>query len=371
MAELQQSVDARLAQAAAATAAAAAAEVAQRQRVEAELASVRQQVAASGEASAAAQQQVAAEMEELRGKLAAMERQRAEAEVRSWEGWGGAVGAAKGTCTWWQEPRIGVLACCLHGNSLTRSPLSPPLATGEQAKAQAEKQDLLNRLNNAVAQRNAAREEALMLEAKLKQLQDDVESGRLAPVGAAAAAAAASAGMLTPPPGMAGMAGAAGGPDEGMMDRMRRFMQQIPGTSPQREGTPLATPSGTFGCWVGVGCAGGMGCCRALWVGLLLIREPGPLRRLCCSCCDSPSAAPTCPPPSRPLRGPLCRAAVGDGPPPARAVRQAAAAAAGAAHCGPGEAARGHCRQFGLPQRAPRGCGGRLPLLPAVEDVPG
>lgn len=29
----------------------------------------------------------------------------------------------------------------------------------------------MNRLNNAVAQRNAAREEALMLEAKLKQLQ--------------------------------------------------------------------------------------------------------------------------------------------------------------------------------------------------------
>lgn len=40
-----------------------------------------------------------------------------------------------------------------------------------QSKAQAEKADLMNRLNNAVAQRNAAREEALMLEAKLKQLQ--------------------------------------------------------------------------------------------------------------------------------------------------------------------------------------------------------
>ena len=92
-----------------------------------------------------------------------------------------------------------------------------------QAKAQAEKEDLLNRLNHAVAQRNAAREEALMLEAKLKQMQDDVESGRLQPAGglAAAAAAAAAAGMATPP----------------------SFMQ-IPGSSPMRDGTPLATPSG-------------------------------------------------------------------------------------------------------------------------------
>lgn len=117
-----------------------------------------------------------------------------------------------------------------------------------QAKAQAEKQDLLNRLNNAVAQRNAAREEALMLEAKLKQVQDDVESGRLQPAGgmAAAAAAAAAAGMATPPGGAAGMT------DEGMMDRMRRFMQQIPGTSPMRDGTPLATPSGECApAWLG------------------------------------------------------------------------------------------------------------------------
>jgi hypothetical protein len=109
-----------------------------------------------------------------------------------------------------------------------------------QAKAQAEKQDLLNRLNNAVAQRNAAREEALMLDAKLKQMQDDMDSGRLQPAGgmAAAAAAAAAAGMATPPSGAAGMT------DEGMMDRMRRFMQQIPGSSPMRDGTPMATPSG-------------------------------------------------------------------------------------------------------------------------------
>ena len=72
-----------------------------------------------------------------------------------------------------------------------------------------------------------------------------MQSGRLAPVAAAgsavtAAAAAASAGMVTPPPA------AAVADEEGMMDRMRRFMQQIPGTSPM--GTPMATPSG--GCRV-------------------------------------------------------------------------------------------------------------------------
>lgn len=83
VAELQRSMDAKLAAAAAAATAAAAAEVAQRQAVEAELAEVRQQVAASAESSAAAQQQLATEMKELREKMAALERQRAEAEVRA------------------------------------------------------------------------------------------------------------------------------------------------------------------------------------------------------------------------------------------------------------------------------------------------
>lgn len=81
-----------------------------------------------------------------------------------------------------------------------------------------------------------------MLEAKLKQMQDDVEAGRLLPAaGAAAVSAAAAAGMVTPPPG------GTPGTDEGMMDRMRRFMQQIPGSSPVREGaTPQATSMGGF-----------------------------------------------------------------------------------------------------------------------------
>ena len=41
----------------------------------------------------------------------------------------------------------------------------------------------MNRLNNAVKQRNAAREEALLASEKLKKLEEDLESGRLATAG--------------------------------------------------------------------------------------------------------------------------------------------------------------------------------------------
>jgi hypothetical protein len=52
-----------------------------------------------------------------------------------------------------------------------------------QSKAGAQVKDLMNRLNNAVKQRNAAREEALLASEKLKKLEEDLESGRLAPAG--------------------------------------------------------------------------------------------------------------------------------------------------------------------------------------------
>ncbi len=138
-------------------------------------------------------------------------------------------------------------------------PPPPPPPPPLQAPAQATEADLHNRLNNAVAQRNAAREEALMLSAQLKKLEEDLEAGRLvapeaAGAAAAAAAAAGMAGMETPPPAAAAVAAADAQPpgsDEGMMDRMRRFMQQIPGTSPLRE---VATPVGEWAerrdlCW--------------------------------------------------------------------------------------------------------------------------
>lgn len=60
----------------------------------------------------------------------------------------------------------------------------------------------MNRLNNAVKQRNAAREEALLASEKLKKLEEDLEAGRLQ--------------MASPAPSQAGMptADGSGTPDE-------------------------------------------------------------------------------------------------------------------------------------------------------------
>ena len=56
----------------------------------------------------------------------------------------------------------------------------------------------MNRLNNAVKQRDSAREEALLSKEELKKLQEDVESGALVPKAAVTAAAAAAA-LAAPP----------------------------------------------------------------------------------------------------------------------------------------------------------------------------
>ena len=56
----------------------------------------------------------------------------------------------------------------------------------------------MNRLNNALKQRDAAREEALLSKEELKKLQEDVESGALVPQAAVAAAAAAAAASAIP-----------------------------------------------------------------------------------------------------------------------------------------------------------------------------
>lgn len=249
VADLQRAMKEQQAAAAAAAAAALAAEVAQRQALEAELAAARQQVAAAGDSAAAAQQQLQGEVAELKGKLEKLEKQRADLEVRS------SSGGSRGCCAAGPLRRASWLSTCLL--PLACLPPAAPLLAPQanacavpppplQARAQATEADLHNRLNNAVAQRNAAREEALMLSAQLKKLEEDLEAGRLvAPEAAgAAAAAAAAAGMATPPPAAAAVAAADAQPpgsDEGMMDRMRRFMQQIPGTSPLRE---VATPVG-------------------------------------------------------------------------------------------------------------------------------
>ena len=56
----------------------------------------------------------------------------------------------------------------------------------------------MNRLNNSLKQRDAAREEALLSKEELKKLQEEVESGALVPRAAVAATAAAAAASATP-----------------------------------------------------------------------------------------------------------------------------------------------------------------------------
>lgn len=73
-----------------------------------------------------------------------------------------------------------------------------------QSKASGQVKDLLNRLNNAVKQRNAAREEALLASQNLKKLEEDIEAGALQPAAPAAAAAAQQPLAATPPATAAG-----------------------------------------------------------------------------------------------------------------------------------------------------------------------
>ena len=72
-----------------------------------------------------------------------------------------------------------------------------------QSKAAATKEDLMTRLSNAVKQRDAAREEALLAVEKLNKLQEDMEAGVLQPPAVSAPAqpsASPMAAALTPPP---------------------------------------------------------------------------------------------------------------------------------------------------------------------------
>ncbi len=80
-----------------------------------------------------------------------------------------------------------------------QSEAAPTLA---QSKAAATKEDLMTRLSNAVKQRDAAREEALLAVEKLNKLQEDMEAGVLLPPAAPAPAqpsASPATAALTPP----------------------------------------------------------------------------------------------------------------------------------------------------------------------------
>ncbi|RMZ56348.1 hypothetical protein APUTEX25_004705, partial [Auxenochlorella protothecoides] len=106
--------------------------------------------------------------------------------------------------------------------------------------------DLMSRLNNALAQRNAAREEALMVEARLKSVLEEEGRGVRSASGALAVAVPGGTPVnLGPrPEATPGTAHTRAAPAEegGVFDRVRRYM-----TSPSREpGTP-ATPGSVRG----------------------------------------------------------------------------------------------------------------------------
>lgn len=86
----------------------------------------------------------------------------------------------------------------------------------------------MNRLNNALAQRNAAREEALMVEARLKQLHEELEAGG----GRGSQQPVGTPGAMTPGPLVAGGGAATPG----------HLVASSPlGSLQQEEGKPLAT----------------------------------------------------------------------------------------------------------------------------------
>eukprot|EP00887_Chlorella_sp_A99_P001914 scaffold18.g1914.t1 len=186
LADAQRQLAAQQAAAAAAAAAELAAERQRREALEAEVARLQEQVAAGMQRDAAMSAALAAQVAELEGKTEALERQ--------------------------------------------------------QKEAQGQVEDLMNRLNNAVAQRNAAREEALMLEAKLKQLQEDIDAGRLRPAAAAAAAAGAAAAgaAAAASEGALALTPAPADEDAGVLSSIKRWLP----ASPQRETPGAVTPVG-------------------------------------------------------------------------------------------------------------------------------
>ena len=105
---------------------------------------------------------------------------------------------------------VGRAAICSQKSSLADS---HHLLALVQSKASGQVKDLLNRLNNAVKQRNAAREEALLASQNLKKLEEDIESGALQP--AAAAAAAAQPPLPATPSALAAVAGSPLSADSG------------------------------------------------------------------------------------------------------------------------------------------------------------
>lgn len=100
-----------------------------------------------------------------------------------------------------------------------------------ESRATAVRDDLMNRLNNALKQRDAAREEALLSKEELKKLQEDIESGALVPQAAeataAAAAAASAAASATPAATPTPAPAPSSHYDPGRYHASYRFVQQL------------------------------------------------------------------------------------------------------------------------------------------------
>ncbi len=69
-----------------------------------------------------------------------------------------------------------------------------------QSKSASVKDDLMNRLSNAIKQRDAAREEALLAAEKLNKLQEDLDNGVLQGAPQNLGSASPSQSLSTPPP---------------------------------------------------------------------------------------------------------------------------------------------------------------------------
>ncbi|DBA65606.1 TPA: hypothetical protein ACH3X2_002670 [Trebouxia sp. C0005] len=126
-----------------------------------------------------------------------------------------------------------------------------------ESKATAVREDLMNRLNNALKQRDAAREEALLSKEELKKLQEDVESGALVPRSAVTAAEAAAALAATQAASSAASSAAAAAAaatpsvsaphaqDPGMIAQARRYISTAtPSTPPHPPLHPEANGDG-------------------------------------------------------------------------------------------------------------------------------
>ena len=143
-----------------------AAEVAAHATTQEQLAAVKKQVASLNTAAEAARAQLQAHSISSQQRTAQFERQKADLEVR-YPGIAGRSGQILGLYTCvpcsWAEPGSSYVTCRV------------------QAAAAAVKTDLMNRLNNAIKQRDAAREEALLATQKLNQFQEELDSGALTP----------------------------------------------------------------------------------------------------------------------------------------------------------------------------------------------